>query len=127
MSKCSSELQLLSALLTATHFSLLGWFHLQVAAFLDRNPRTMEPPTSWDLQGNPGFNFTASHNGLSGPPRRDTPAMSLASEAFLRTEGDSILHSKARTAWSKLPNSAAYWTWNMAHLFNSIFTSFLLP
>jgi hypothetical protein len=53
MSKCSLDLQL-SALLT--HFFLSGCLH--------RHPMALASPTSWGLQGNPGFTFTASHNDL---------------------------------------------------------------
>lgn len=40
-------------------------------------------PTSWGFQGNLGFIFTASYNGLSGPPPSDNPDTCLASVAFL--------------------------------------------
>jgi hypothetical protein len=36
MSKCSSDVQLFSVLLTVTHFFLLDWFHLLLAALLSR-------------------------------------------------------------------------------------------
>lgn len=61
MSKHSSDLQPLSALLTTTHVFLLSWFHSQLAAFLGRSPTTLAFPTSWVLQGGPGSTFTASH------------------------------------------------------------------
>ena len=62
-SKGSSDFQLSSALLTATHFFLLGLLHSLIAAFLGRYPMTLVSQTSCELQGNPGF---SSHNGLSG-------------------------------------------------------------
>ena len=84
MWKHSSYFQLLSALLTTTYFSLLGWFHSLLAALLSRYPMALASPASWGLQGNPGFTFTASHNGLFRPPFRDTPDTCLTSAAFLR-------------------------------------------
>lgn len=43
--------------------------------------------TSWVLQGKPGFNSTASCNGLSSPPFRDTLDTCLASPVFLNLRG----------------------------------------
>ena len=66
MSKHSSDLQLLSVLLTETHFDLLSWFCFLLATLLGRYPTTLTSPTSWGFQGKPGFTFTASHKGLCG-------------------------------------------------------------
>ena len=85
--KRSSDLQLLSVLLTITHFSFLGCLYSLLAALLISYAMTLASPTSWVLQGNPGFNFTASHNGLSRPPFRDNPDACLTSAAFL-SSGD---------------------------------------
>ena len=69
--------------LSFVDFFLLGWFYSLLAALLGRYPMTLASLTSWVLQGNPGFNFTASHNGLStGPPFRDTPDTWLTLVAF---------------------------------------------
>lgn len=43
--------------------------------------------TSWGFQGNVGFLITASPNGLSGSPRRDTSDTCLASVVFLNHGG----------------------------------------
>jgi hypothetical protein len=51
MSKCSPDLQFLSSLLTATHSSLLGWFHTLLAAVLGRCSMVLPSPESWGLQG----------------------------------------------------------------------------
>ena len=68
MSKGSSDLQFLSALLTATHFSLLGWLHIWSAAILSRYLRTLSPPTFWSLQSHSGFIFSVSFNDVSAIP-----------------------------------------------------------
>ena len=83
MPKGSSNLYVFSSLLTATYFSLLGLFHTQSVASLGRYTMTLASPTSWGLQGKPGFTFTVSNNGPSGPPCRDTSDTCLASVAFL--------------------------------------------
>jgi hypothetical protein len=57
MSKDSSDLQLLSSLLTATNFPFLGWFYSLLAAFLSRYPMALTSRTSWGLQGNFSFLF----------------------------------------------------------------------
>ena len=78
-----------SALLTATHFFTLAWFHSLLVTLLGRYPLILASLTSWVLQGNPGFNFTASHNGLSTrPPFRDTPDTCLASVTVVRCRGN---------------------------------------
>jgi hypothetical protein len=59
-----------------------------LAALLGRYPMTLASPTSWDLQQNPGFIFTASHNGLSGPPYRRT-LDTCPQQVFLAMDGDS--------------------------------------
>ena len=92
MSKYSSDLQLLSALLTAAHFFFFGWFHYLLAAFLGRYPMALTSLPSWSLHGNPGFTFTASCNGLSGPPCRDIPDTHLVS-ATLLSHGRRFLNS----------------------------------
>lgn len=44
-------------------------------------------PKIWDLQGNLGFTFTTSWNGLSGPPCRNTPELCQASVNVLSHGG----------------------------------------
>lgn len=90
MSKRSSALRVLSALLTATHFLLLGWFRILLAVFFGRYLMTLAFPISWDLQG---FNFTASHNGLSGSPCRDSFGTCLPQRLSFVTEGGPLLLS----------------------------------
>lgn len=65
--------QALSVLLTAIHFSLLSWF-LSLSEQISSAgiPRLWPSPTFCGLQGNPGSTCTASHNGLPGPPYRDS-------------------------------------------------------
>lgn len=85
MSKISSDLQLLSPLLTATHFSLLGWLHSLLAFLFSKYPMSLASPTGWGLQGNQGFTFTASNSGLSRPSSKD--ALKHTSVAFLSQGG----------------------------------------
>lgn len=85
MSKISSDLQLLSPLLTATHFSLSGWYHSLLAAFFSKYPMSLASPTGWGLQGSQGFTFTASNSGLSRPSGKD--ALKHTSVAFLSQGG----------------------------------------
>lgn len=59
MSRPSSDLQLLSSLLTAAHFSLV-LVHPQLAALLGKYPMTLASLTSRGLQDNSGFAFTSS-------------------------------------------------------------------
>lgn len=87
MRKCSSHLQLLSALLAAAYFSLWGWFHSPPTAFLSRYLTTLASPTSQGLQGNPGLTFTASHYVLPRSPCRHTLDTCLASVPFLSRGG----------------------------------------
>jgi hypothetical protein len=61
-----------------------GWAHSLLTAFLCRYPTALASLTSWGLQGNLDFTFTASHKGLSRPPFRDT----LSQRLFLVTMGD---------------------------------------
>lgn len=80
------NLQLLSVLLTAIQFSLLGRsFHNQSAIFFSRYPTVLASEISWSPHGNPGFTSTASHNGFSVPPRRNNAWTQLLP---LATEGD---------------------------------------
>lgn len=65
MSKCSSDLQFFSLLLTAMHLFLLGWFHSLFEAFLWQVSMALASPTSWALQSNSGFTFKVSSNVLS--------------------------------------------------------------
>lgn len=53
--KCSSNLQLISTLLTAIHFSLLDWFHTLLAALLHRYSIALVSPSPCGFQDNPGF------------------------------------------------------------------------
>ena len=55
ISKCFSDLQLLSILLTAPNFTPLGQFYTLLLILLGRCSRTLESLTSWRLQWNPGF------------------------------------------------------------------------
>lgn len=87
MSKLFSDLQLLSALLIATHSFLLGCFYFLLPAFLAGYPTTLSSLASWGLHSNPGFTFIASHNGTSRPPRRDTQDTLLASSTSLSQGG----------------------------------------
>lgn len=101
ISKNASD-PVLSALLAAAQFSLLGCFHSQSAALLGSSPTALALPTAWAQQQNPGFTFTASHNRLSWPPYKDSlDTTCLASETFLSCGEGSItlffiLDSKAR-------------------------------
>lgn len=61
---------------TVKPFSLLGWFHILLAALLGRYLMT------WSLQHSLSFIFTSSCNSLSGCPCRKLPATWLASAAF---------------------------------------------
>lgn len=72
MSICSSDLQILSVLLTTKHFFLMVSFHIKPLMFLGMYSMALVSPTSCCLQSNPAFTFTASHSDLSGPPYRDT-------------------------------------------------------
>ncbi|XP_026633038.1 phosphopantothenoylcysteine decarboxylase isoform X2 [Microtus ochrogaster] len=56
-------------------------------ALLGRYPVALASPTSWDLQGNPGFTCTTLGSGLCRPPFKDTSDTSLASAAFLSRGG----------------------------------------
>lgn len=69
------------------HISLLGWFYILLAALLVRYPTTPSSQTSWSLQYNPGFTFTALCNGLSWPPCQNTPDMYMASTIYFSREG----------------------------------------
>lgn len=82
ITRFSSELQLLSVLFTATHFSLLDWFHSLLAVFLSIYPTCLASTTSWGLQGKLGFTYIASYNGLSRTPFLDTLDTCLASLSF---------------------------------------------
>ena len=85
--KGSSHLRLLSVLLDAIYFFLFSLFHLLLSAFPCKYLRTLASLTSWNLQGIPGCNFTASYNGLSMCLFRDTPYTCLTSAAFLSHGG----------------------------------------
>lgn len=119
----SADLQLLSTLLTARRFSLLGWPSLPPGLQLSlADSQWLASLASWGLQHNPGFTSTASsYRVLSGPPSEDTlETHTWPQWLSLATKGDSvtrfcILDSKVRTTWSKLPSSAACWDWNMVH------------
>lgn len=60
----------LPALLTKTHFSLLGWLHSLSVALLGKHPIANTTQTVLGAQRILGFTFTASGNGVSGPPCR---------------------------------------------------------
>lgn len=57
------------------------------AALLDRYLMVQVSPTSWSLQHNPGFTFSALCNGLLRLPYRDFSAIHLASMAHLNHGG----------------------------------------
>lgn len=57
------------------------------AAFLGNYSVILASLTSWGLQGHPAFTFTASWNGLSELPCKDTPVTCWASAAFLSHRG----------------------------------------
>lgn len=79
-----------TALLPAICNTHLGWFFSLKAALLDRYISALSWPTSWTLQCNPEFTFTALCNGLSGP---------LALSEFLFRDFCNT-HS---SAWATLP------------------------
>ena len=60
-----SNVQLLSALLTANRFFLLGQFYFVLVAFLSRYPMALASLTSWGPQGN--LNITASCSNVWDP------------------------------------------------------------
>lgn len=62
--------------------TLLGWFHFLSAELLGRYPTVLTSPTPCSLQHNPDSTFTASYEGLSGPPHRHSTATYLASAAL---------------------------------------------
>ena len=113
MSKCSSDLQLFSALLTATNFFLLGWFHSLLAAFFRRYSLAFQ--TSWGLQGN--FNFAAScsnvwdpHMIFWAPPKG---LDHISSSALCSTLGSGWLHSIAAAVLGDHPmvlTSPIHWS-----------------
>lgn len=87
MSKHSSDIHFLSALLTPTHFSLRLVPHFIYSFPHQVSHDSLASPTSWSLQYHPSFTFTASHTDLFGPPSKHTPGMYLASTVFLSFEG----------------------------------------
>jgi hypothetical protein len=100
VSKCSLNLQLLSALLSEAHFSLLGCFHSLLAAFQGGYPTTLVS----NILGSPVKSRHHPHrqySDLSGSPCRDASAICLASMVFLSHEGrhsttpSCVLDSKA--------------------------------
>ena len=60
-----------------------GWFHSLWAALLGRDLKVLACPTSWGLQDDPGFTFTASCNDLSCRDSTAFPTPCVASMAFL--------------------------------------------
>lgn len=108
MSKCSSKLQLLSALLTTNTLLSLGLVPLFVSSFPEQ---ALVSLTSWGLQGNICFTFTVSHNSLSSCHAGTTLPHNWPQRLSLGIKGDpivpSIFDSKARAMWPKLPSSAA--------------------
>jgi hypothetical protein len=92
---------------------LLGWFRSLLAAYLGRYPTALVSLTFWALQSNPGFTFTASHNGFSGLPCRNTPDTHLALVAFLSCRGR-FCNPFNLSLIPKLPSSGACWGWNMS-------------
>lgn len=68
--KHSSDLQLLETFFSSMYFLFLDSFHIQSAAFIGGYHVTLASITSLDLQNNPGFNFTSSHNenSMQGQP-----------------------------------------------------------
>ena len=85
VTKCSSDLQIFLALLAAIQLFILDWFHIQLAALLDRY---------LILEGILGFTFRASHNGPIVPTFMAIPSTHLASETFLSWVGFHISFHK---------------------------------
>lgn len=83
MSRCSLDLQLLSAMLIKIYLPLFGWFYSLLTDCLGRYIKTLaSPKSSWRLQGNPGYTFTVSFHlliflsskmSLTGPPQLKSP------------------------------------------------------
>ena len=102
ISQCSSKLQLLSALLTATHFLSLGLVPHPV-----HSSPWQETLKSWTRQGNPGFTFTASQKWSLWASMQgrswSTPGVGSSPEQWRKIPQplSSILDSKA-TMWLKL-------------------------
>lgn len=88
MSKCSSDLKLLSALLTAVHFFLLGWFHPLLAGFLRKYLMALASPIFWGLHI---IQVSASHHGIFIPSCRDTPDICLTLVVFLSLGNNFLL------------------------------------
>jgi hypothetical protein len=101
MSNHFSDLQLLPALLTTTHFSLLSWYHSLLTAFYGRYPTTLSSPAFGDLW----VSFSQLHASL------DVHTITTLTHAWphwlsLVVEEDSIplsciLDFEAKTMWLK--------------------------
>jgi hypothetical protein len=109
MSECSSDLQLLSALLTETYLSFWGWFHFLLADLLwhlqhlEVSKATQASPSQLHTMASLGlcaYTLPCHMRCLSGfpLPQREIPQPLFCS-----------LDSKARTTWLKLSSSAACW------------------
>lgn len=119
-----------------TYFSFVDYnMLLSVGIFplLVRSFPCQASPASLDFEGIPGFNFTAPHNSFSQlhkmaflrlHPGIPLQATNLISATFLNLRGR-FLDSNVRIPWWKLPNSPVCRGWNIAPLFNYIFTHFL--
>jgi hypothetical protein len=123
----SSGHTLLSSLLIATHFLLLGWFHFLLAVFNHKYPRALTTSTSWGYQDNPDFAFRA--NGISGPHAGTTLAHTWPQElSFIMRERDSIaIFLQSSTPVLKHMAEAPMFCCllDMGPSFNYIFASFL--
>lgn len=127
MSKHSSNVQLLSGLLTAAHFSFQGCFHTQYAALVVRYPTVLASPTSWRSPMQSRLHLHSFMcKGLSETPCRDNPDICLASMAFLSCRGKfHNLFFISLTLKPKLSSSASYQGWNMGTSFNYMCNSLL--
>ena len=63
---------------------------LPISNSLCEYPTALPSLISWCLQGNPGFTFTVSHNGLCGPACRGIPNTCSDSAAFLSHGGKGL-------------------------------------
>lgn len=128
--QASSDLPLLPALLNVTQFPL--WpVPLPVCDSPWQVAHSSGISSIWRY--NPGFAFSASFNGLSRPPNRDSPTTCLASAAFFNHK--QRFHSpfppvlfliKSEPHDPNLPSSVAFWGWGLTPSMNCVYLSFNL-
>lgn len=89
----------------------LGLALLLHAALLGRLPTALAPPISQSLRCNPGFIFTASSNGLKGPPCKDSHLASAA-KPWSGGKGHTCVSfmTQARTTQQMLPSWLPVWS-----------------